>query len=110
MKETGTVTATTVVPLRIQSSCCKMKMYETGNGGAVMSFDVLARDMFETLSTEQKAEVVDFIFFLSTRQKRAEDSKPVHEGSFPFDCLAGGLSYIADDFDAPMDDFREYMQ
>lgn len=40
-----------------------------------MSFDVLARDMFETLSAEQKAEVVDFIFFLSTRQKRAEDSQ-----------------------------------
>ena len=29
------------------------------------------------------------------------------ESSFPFDCFAGGLSYIADDFDAPMDDFRE---
>ena len=84
-------------------------MYETGNGGVVMSFDVLARDMFETLSTEQKAEVVDFIFFLSTRQKRAEDSKPVREGSFPFDCFAGGLSYIADDFDAPIPDMKEYM-
>ena len=52
-----------------------------------MSFDVLARDMFETLSTEQKAEVVDFIFFLSTRQKRAVDFKLAHEGSFPFDCF-----------------------
>ena len=75
-----------------------------------MSFDVLARDMFETLSTEQKAEVVDFIVFLSTRQKRAVDSKPAHESSFPFDCFAGGLSYIAEDFDAPIDDFQEYMQ
>jgi hypothetical protein len=74
-----------------------------------MSFDVLARDMFETLSTEQKAEVVDFIVFLSTRQKKARDSKAVRDASFPFDCFAGGLSFIADDFDAPLDDFREYM-
>ena len=49
-------------------------------------------------------------FDVLARQKRAEDSKPVREGSFPFDCFAGGLSYIADDFDTPMDDFREYMQ
>ncbi len=74
-----------------------------------MSFDVLARDMFETLSTEQKAEVVDFIVFLSTRQKKAKASGPDQDSSFPFDCFAGGLNYIADDFDAPLDDFREYM-
>ena len=74
-----------------------------------MAFDVLARDMFETLSTEQQAEVVDFIVFLSTRQSKAQSSQPSGNSSFPFDCLAGGLNYIADDFDAPLDDFREYM-
>ena len=49
-----------------------------------MSFDVLARDMFETPSAEQKAEVVDFIFFLSTRQRRAEDLPKRSASSFPF--------------------------
>ena len=74
-----------------------------------MAFDVLARDMFETLSTEQQAEVVDFILFLSTRQNKAHDSQMSEGGFFPFDCLAGGLNYISDDFDAPLDDFEEYM-
>lgn len=40
-----------------------------------MSFDVLARDMFETLSAEQKAEVVDFIFFLTRDRKERKIPK-----------------------------------
>ena len=39
-----------------------------------MSFDVLARDMFETLSTEQKAEVVDFITPATKSQHRIQHS------------------------------------
>jgi hypothetical protein len=74
-----------------------------------MAFDVMARDMFETLSTEQQAEVVDFILFLSTKQSKERGYQAAEDQSFPFDCLAGGLNYIADDFDSPLDDFREYM-
>ena len=74
-----------------------------------MAFDVLVRDMFETLSMEQQAEVVDFIVFLSTRRNKAHDSQIPAGIPFPFDCLAGGLDYVSDDFDAPLDDFREYM-
>ena len=36
------------------------------NEGVVMAFDVLVRDMFESLSAEKQAEVVDFIVFLRT--------------------------------------------
>ena len=73
-----------------------------------MPFDVLARDIFDTLTAEEQAEVVDFIVFLSTRKNR-NHTQNVGNSSFPFDCLAGGLSYISDDFDAPLDDFRVYM-
>ena len=84
---------------------CKQKL----DWGIEMAFDVLARDAFETLSTEQQAEVVDFILFLSTRQNKACDSQPSEGNDFPFDCFVGGLNFISDDFDISLDDFEEYM-
>lgn len=78
-----------------------MEVYELG-------FDVLARDVFETLSADDQAEVLDFIIFLSMKQKN-NTSRTVKTGSFPFDCFSGGMKYISGDFDMPLDDFREYM-
>ena len=68
-----------------------------------MAFDSLAREAFDMLSHEQQMEVIDFIMFLSKRPSRKE-KKP-----FPFDVFAGGMKYIADDFDKSLEGFEEYM-
>ena len=55
------------------------------------------------LSAMQRTEVSDFIdFLLSKQQKAALQKQPVF-GS------AKGRFRIADDFNAPLDDFNEYM-
>ena len=68
-----------------------------------MAFDTLAREMFETLPYEKQMEVVDFIMFLSKRPLQ-EDKK-----DFPFDVFAGGMTYIAEDFDVTTEGFEEYL-
>lgn len=72
-----------------------------------MAFDLLAKEMFESLPYEKQLEVVDFIMFLSSgiTKKRAESDC----GPFPFDVFAGGLNYIADDFDEIPEGFEEYV-
>lgn len=59
----------------------------------------------ETLPSDLKKEASDFIDFLveKTKQKKgSSDQKPV------FGCLKGKI-HLADDFDAPLDDFQDYM-
>lgn len=68
-----------------------------------MAFDTLARELFETLPYEKQMEVVDFIMFLSKRPLQ-EDKK-----AFPFDVFAGGMTYIAEDFDVTTEGFEEYL-
>jgi len=48
------------------------------------------------------AEVMDFVQFLEQKQARAEKHPPRQPGS------AKGQIWIAEDFDAPLDDFRDY--
>lgn len=68
-----------------------------------MAFDTLAREAFELLPYEKQMEVVDFIMFLSKRPLQKD------KRSFPFDVFAGGMTYIADDFDATPEGFEEYL-
>lgn len=58
-------------------------------------------EKFEKLPPNLQSEVVDFIeFVLVKHQINTSERKPG---------LAKGLIQISDDFDAPLDDFREYM-
>ncbi len=74
----------------------------------------------QLLSGSQRQQVFDFIAFLAQQQKttsatiaNGKDSEVSNEKrQFSrkqiFGCLAGRIS-ISDDFDAPLDDFAEYM-
>ena len=55
--------------------------------------------------TEQE-QTVDFIDFLLLRRKRESEPRRTH---FQLDALAGGLEYIADNFDETPEEFEEYM-
>jgi Protein of unknown function (DUF2281) len=56
---------------------------------------------FERLPPEKQSEVVDFVEFLYERAEPAK--KKAVFGSFK------GEIMIADDFDAPLEDFKDYM-
>ncbi|MFZ1325080.1 MAG: DUF2281 domain-containing protein [Candidatus Contendobacter sp.] len=47
-------------------------------------------------------EVFDFVKFLEQKQPRLKNQEPRQPGS------ARGLLWMADDFDAPLDDFKDY--
>jgi len=56
-----------------------------------------------SLPPAQKAEVADFVDFLLSKKKKAVKSKQPK-----FGCAKGQFK-MAVDFDAPLDDFKEYM-
>lgn len=59
----------------------------------------------ETLPPELKTEASDFIDFLLEKTK-----KKIQKGGAPkFGSLKGKIK-MSEDFDAPLDDFNEYMQ
>jgi hypothetical protein len=57
----------------------------------------------ESLPTNLKQEVVDFIDFLLEKSARKKAKNTPKFGS------AKGKIKMSDDFDAPIDDFKEYM-
>ncbi|MCU0444877.1 MAG: DUF2281 domain-containing protein [Microscillaceae bacterium] len=50
-----------------------------------------------------KIEVLDFVLFLQSKQPK-KAKKPRQAGTMP-----NLVKYMADDFDAPLDDLKEYM-
>ena len=70
-----------------------------------MTYAMLA-EQARGLSQESILDVARYIEFLKSKQA-AKHTESQHANRF--DCLVGGLKYIADDFDAPLDDFKEYM-
>jgi hypothetical protein len=63
------------------------------------------------LPPDLQAEVLDFIVFLEVKKTI---SQPVSEDPFPQlpNKLGAGkslITYIAEDFDAPLEDFKDYM-
>ena len=57
-----------------------------------------------TLPTEQKKQVADFVQFLKYQRKT---KRKIKERKFGY---AKGFFKMADDFDEPLDDFKEYME
>lgn len=63
------------------------------------------------LPPEMQQEVLDFVEFLGTKKSV---NSTYSEEQFPqlpnkFGAGKGLVTYIADDFDAPLDDLKEYM-
>jgi Protein of unknown function (DUF2281) len=67
-----------------------------------MSSFMLTKEI-ETLPYELRQEVVDFIDFLKTKHLKKQ---PLKEREFGF---AKGKVKLHNDFDAPLDEFKEYM-
>jgi hypothetical protein len=66
--------------------------------------DTLIYQKIEGLSPDLKKEVFDFVDFILSRQKKVKShKKPV------FGCAKGQFQ-MTDDFDAPLADFKEYME
>lgn len=63
------------------------------------------------LSPELQAEVLDFVEFLN--YKKAKDQPPTADPTPQLPNRRGAgkgiVTYIADDFDAPLDDLKDYM-
>ena len=58
---------------------------------------------FSKLPENLKQEVADFIAFLSSRKKEIEVKKERKFGA------AKGMFIMSPDFDAPLEDFKDYM-
>lgn len=67
-----------------------------------------AQDQYIQLSSlpeDVRKQVLDFIeLLMKRREEKPKPSKPKHTPG-----LAKGMVTIPDDFDAPLDDFKEYM-
>ena len=63
------------------------------------------------LPEDVKSEVIDFMEFLLSKRKRQSDKRaPDKNKPCPkFGSGKGMFTYIADDFDEPLDDFKDYM-
>jgi hypothetical protein len=55
------------------------------------------------LSPVKQQEVADYIDFLLLKYKRQNPAKP-RAG-----CMKGTVIFMSDDFNAPLDDFKDYM-
>jgi hypothetical protein len=70
----------------------------------MITTDTLVIKKINMLSPDMQEEVFNFIDFMLSKQKKAKATghKPV------FGC-AKGQFIMSDDFDAPLEDFKEYM-
>ena len=61
-------------------------------------------ELITKLPTDKQKEVEDFVSSLIIDTKRANSETGRGYGS-----MKGLIKYMADDFDAPLEDFKEYM-
>lgn len=64
---------------------------------------------FHKLSSNLQEEVLDFIAFLLQKEK---EKKPAENGNYSSrkaGSLKGVILYMAEDFNAPIDDFQDYI-
>ncbi len=62
--------------------------------------------IFNTITEDAQKELYDFALFLLSKNKEKKSTKK----ESCFGALKDKITYIAPDFDAPIDDFAEYMQ
>lgn len=73
-----------------------------------MPYDTIINDI-KNLPKESYPELSEYISFLTYKFSDSTKSSPSHRGKRKVGGLSGSLKYMADDFDAPLDDFKEYM-
>lgn len=61
-------------------------------------------ELINKLPADKQKEVEDFIFSLVTDTVSGEKNTPLTYGS-----MKGLIRYMANDFDEPLEDFKEYM-
>ena len=69
-------------------------------------------EMINKLPADKKKEVEDFISVLYSEAKQtvsSDNSGIIANKRMQFGALKGFVKYIADDFDEPLEDFKEYM-
>ena len=71
-----------------------------------MPFEMVA-DKIHRISPEYHGELLDFLDFLIFRQNETKTEKLDRKSHFGE--LKDRISYIAPDFDEPLEDFAEYM-
>ena len=75
-----------------------------------MQSEQKAWNEFQKLPIEKRAEVIDFISFLHHRLIILdEETIQLAHHKRHFGCGKGMFSYVADDFDAPLEVFKDYM-
>ena len=70
-----------------------------------MSMPAWVPETWNRLSEDHQKQIADFMQFLLSKQ----ESVPSHTEKRKLGILADRFEFIADDFDAPIDDFKEYM-
>ncbi|MGV9012371.1 MAG: DUF2281 domain-containing protein [Flavobacteriales bacterium] len=64
----------------------------------------------ESLPADLRKQVIDFVEFLLKRKSAPEPSADGSDREKPVAGLLKGKIWIADDFDEPLDDFKDYME
>lgn len=65
--------------------------------------------LFQSLVPRFQDEVVHFMEFLKSKQKQMMPSNPEKVQIRKAGTLKGLITYMAPDFDAPLDDMKDYM-
>ena len=60
--------------------------------------------VYETLSSRQQQELLDFAYFLATKSQTPQTLPQSHFGG-----LRDQIKFVAPDFDTPIADLKEYM-
>ena len=68
--------------------------------------DTLLYNKLSSLPDKMKAEVADFIEFLLAKAQKESNQENKPKAKFG---SGKGMFIIHDDFDAPLDDFKDYM-
>jgi len=66
-------------------------------------------ELIEKLPLDKQKAVEDFVHILSQEVELNAKKAQIQKLKREFGSLKGFVKYMADDFDAPLDDFKEYM-
>jgi len=74
-----------------------------------MELPTIVERKLRRLNPANQKQASDFIDFLLAKQQRENTSKTTGKASIQFGIWKDEPCFISDDFDAPLDDFKEYM-
>lgn len=74
-----------------------------------MELPTIVERKLRSLNQANQKQASDFIDFLLAKQQRENNSQTTGKTGIQFGIWKDEPYYIADDFDEPLDDFKEYM-